>query len=53
MCEAIMDAALEQELRNHKTPMLCGVGCGAVVETSVLRRASSWKREMDGTVMPR
>ena len=53
MCKAIMVAALEQELRDHRTFTLGGIGCEAVVETSVWRRASGWKRKMDGTVVPR
>ena len=31
----------------------CGVGCETVVEASVWRRASGWKRKMDSTVVPR
>ena len=45
--------ALEEELRDHRTSALGGIGCEAVVETSVWRRASGWKRKMDGTVLPR
>jgi hypothetical protein len=48
-----MIARLEQELRDHRTFTLGGIGCEAVVETSVWRRASGWKRKMDGTVVPR
>ena len=53
ICKAIMVAALEQELRDHRTSTLGGVGREAVVETSVWRRASGRKRKMDGTVLPR
>jgi hypothetical protein len=53
MREAIMIAALERELRDHRTCTLGEVGCEAVVETSVWRRASRWKRKMDGTVVLR
>ena len=53
MCEAIMVAALDEELRDHRTSTLGGVGSEAVVETSVWRRASGWKRKMDGAVVPR
>ena len=48
-----MIARLEQELRVHRTSTLSGGGCETVVETSVWRRASGWKRKMDGTVVPR
>jgi hypothetical protein len=53
MYEATMVEALEQELRDHRTSALGRIGCEAVVETSVRRRASGWKRKMDGTVLPR
>ena len=44
--------APEEKLRDHRTSALGGIGCEAVVETSVWRMASSWKRKMDGTVVP-
>ena len=40
-------------LWDHRTSRLGGVGCEAVVETSVWRRANGWKRKMDGAVVPR
>jgi hypothetical protein len=48
MCEDIMVAALEEELRDHRTSTLGGVGCKTVVETSVWRNARGWKRKMGG-----
>jgi hypothetical protein len=48
-----MVAALDEELRHHRISTLGGVGCEAVVETTVWRGASGWKRKVDGTVVPR
>jgi hypothetical protein len=48
-----MVAALEQELRDHRTSTLGGVGCEIVVETAAWCGVSGWKREMKGTAVPR
>ena len=53
MYEAMLVDALDEELRDHRTSALGGIGCEAVVETSVWRMASGWKHKMDGTVVPR